>query len=452
MLYGILKRIIKVALQVFFSSKKIQGKEHIPTLDVPLLVVSNHPNTFMDPILIAHFLKQRLYFLANASVFNSAFNRWFLKQLHMIPIQRKEDTNKVKYSNEEIFRKCFEHLSDKGCILIFPEGTSIHGRRLQQIKSGAARIAFGAESENNFALGLKILPIGLNYSKPESFRSEIFIQIGKPIQVNQFKKEYEENAEQSIKSLTDTIEQVLSELTIVTDNQEEDLLAQNIEKIYKSQLSEGITLSEKPKEQDFLMSKGIVDAINHFEMHEPERVKNFEPKIRRYLQNLQRLKLNDAWFGKSKQRKNIFWDSFQDALLLILGFPIYLYGLINSYIPYIIPSLLAVRMTKYDEYIAPIMMVIGIFTFGFFYPLQIALVYYFTDNLWWAVLYAASLPSSAFFALYYAHELFSARDKWQLFALFYKRNHLVAGLIEERKALIQDLEKAKNDYLSFYEA
>lgn len=452
MLYNTLKLIIKIALKVFFSSKKIQGKENIPPLDVPLLVVSNHPNTFMDPILIAHFLKQKLFFLANASVFNSVFNRWFLKQLNMIPIQRKEDTNKVKYSNEEIFRKCFEHLAAKGCILIFPEGTSIHGRRLQKIKSGAARIAFGAEAENGFNLGLRILPIGLNYSKPDSFRSEIFIQIGESIQVNQLKENYLQDAEKSIKDLTQTIEQTLSELTIVTDSQEEDLLAHNIEKIYKSRLNEDITLSEKPKEQDFLMSKGIVDAINHFELHEPERVKSFEPKIRRYLQNLQRLKLNDEWFGKKRQHKSIFWDSVKDVLFLVLGFPIYLYGLLNSYIPYIIPSVLAVRMTKYDEYIAPIMMVIGIFTFGFFYPLQMTVIYHLSNSLWWLLLYAISLPLTAFFALYYAHELFSARDKWRLFSLFYKRSQLVAGLIEERKALIRDLEQAKNDYLAFYEA
>jgi 1-acyl-sn-glycerol-3-phosphate acyltransferase len=451
MLYRILIFIIQVALRVFFTSKKIKGKENIPPLGVPLLVVSNHPNTFMDPLLIAHFLKQEVYVLANASVFNSSFNRWFLRQLNMIPIQRKEDSNKVKYSNDEVFRKCFEHLSDKGTILIFPEGTSIHGRRLQKIKSGASRIALGAESENKFELGLHILPIGLNYSKPESFRSEVFIQVGTPINSSLFKQDYQLNPEETVKALTEQIEDKLAKLIIITDDHEEDLLAKNIEKIYKSQLNESITLSEKPKEQNFLMTRGIVDAINHFEEHEPERVEGFRPKIHRYLQNLQRLKLNDEWFGKNRQDKSIFWNSLRDILFLALGFPLYVYGLLNGYIPYIIPSFLAVRMTKYDEYIAPIMMVIGIFTFGIFYPLQIFLVYYFSSSFWVMLLYAISLPISAFFALYYAHELFSARDKFRLFALFYKRNYLVAGLIAERKTLIKDLEKAKNDYLTFYE-
>lgn len=450
MLYRILKLIIKVALQIFFTSKKIKGKKNVPPLGVPLLVVSNHPNTFMDPILIAHFLKQEMYFLANASVFNSPFNRWFLKQLNMIPIQRKEDKNKVKYSNEEIFAKCYQHLNRKGSVLIFPEGTSIHGRRLQKIKSGAARIALGAEMGKNFELGVHILPIGLNYSKPESFRSEIFIQVGEPIDTRTFAKAYQEDAEKTIHQLTEQIEKSISQLTIITDDHEEDILALNIEKVYKSQLNETITLSEIPKEQEFLMSKGIVDAINHFEIHDLQRIESFRPKIQRYLQNLQRLKLNDEYFGKQKQKSNIFWDSLKDVLLLVFGFPLYAYSLLNNYIPYIIPSKVAVRMTKYNEYIAPIMMVTGIFTFGIFYPLQIFLVYYFSQSVWLTVLYGLSLPISAFFALYYAHELFSTRDKWRLFALFYKRNDLIAGLIEDRKQIIKALEKAKEDYLKFY--
>jgi len=451
MLYRLLKIIIRVALQVFFTSKKIKGKKNIPPLGTPLLIVSNHPNTFMDPILIAHFLPQELYFLANASIFSSSFNRWFLKQLNMIPIQRKEDKNKVKYSNDEIFKKSYQHLGQGGALLIFPEGTSIHGRRLQKVKTGAARIALGACADNNFQLGLKILPIGINYSKPESFRSEVFIKVAEPIPVDTYAQDYLQDVEQTVDQLTERIRIILEELTIVTKDFEEETLARNIETIYLEQLNEDILLSEKSKEQDFLMSKGIVHAINHFETHDFERVKNFRPKIQRYLQNLQRLKLSDEWFDKSKQNNNIVRDGLVDLLFLIFGFPVYLYGLINSYIPYIIPSKVAVRMTKYDEYIAPIMMVIGVFSFGLLYPLQIYAVFFFTKSVIVSISYAISLPFTAFFALYYAHYLYSTQDKWRLFSLFYKRSRLVAGLMEDRKQIIKELDKAKEDYLSFYQ-
>jgi 1-acyl-sn-glycerol-3-phosphate acyltransferase len=93
----------------------------------------------------------------------------------MIPIQRKHDTNQKKYNNEQIFQKCFDHLAKGGTILIFPEGTSVHKRILNEIKTGTARIALGAEQANDFRLNLKIVTFGLNYSNPASFRSEVFV-------------------------------------------------------------------------------------------------------------------------------------------------------------------------------------------------------------------------------------------------------------------------------------
>ena len=65
---------------------------------------------------------------------------------------------------------------------------------------------------------------------------------------------------------------------------------------------------------------------------------------------------------------------------LTLGFPLYLYGLVNNYLPYRIPSLVARRATKDVEFVAPIMLVVGMITFTLFYLCQTALVHHFTHN------------------------------------------------------------------------
>ncbi len=454
MLYEFLKVIIRLALKVFFRNIRVKWDGEIPKKG-PLIVVANHPNTFMDPLIIASILRPQVYFLANSSIFSSPFTRWLFKNLHMIPIQRKIDKPNQKVDNKEIFQKCYDFLARGGTLLIFPEGTSVRERRLRKLKTGTARIALGAEAQHNFDIHIKILTVGLNYSKPESFRSEVFVNIDEPIHLKDYQESYQKDSFEAARDLTEDIRQKLEDHIIVTHNDREDTLAKLIEQVYKSKLSHDLPLADEAKEQSYLISKGIVDAVHHFEEQDPERLEAFQPKIDRYLRNLDRLKLNDEIFATSKSKsRGLFWESLQTAIYFILGFPLFLYGLINNYIPYIIPSQVAAKIvhwTKVEEYTAPIMFATGILTFPFFYFLQGGLFHWLSGSFYGALLYLLSLPLSGFFALFYANYLHTTRDKWRLLGLFFKRNDLVSSLLSDRKEIIQDLEKAKKDYLSYYE-
>jgi glycerol-3-phosphate O-acyltransferase / dihydroxyacetone phosphate acyltransferase len=165
LLYNVLKFVLQVALRVFFRRFEVHGHEQLRNAKGPLLLVSNHPNTFMDPLIAATLIPQRVAFIANGSIFNR-FTRPFFKFFHVIPVYRQKDTSDVPLSPAELnkmtFQRCYDYLKAKGSILIFPEGTSEIERRLRDIKTGTARIALGAEYENNFQLGITILPIGLN--------------------------------------------------------------------------------------------------------------------------------------------------------------------------------------------------------------------------------------------------------------------------------------------------
>ena len=63
MLYAILRPLIKLTIRLFFRNFQIHGLENIPKKG-PFIFASNHPATFMDGILIAATLKQKVYFVA----------------------------------------------------------------------------------------------------------------------------------------------------------------------------------------------------------------------------------------------------------------------------------------------------------------------------------------------------------------------------------------------------
>ena len=138
-------------------------------------------------------------------------------------------------------------------------------------------------------------------------------------------------------------------------------------------------------------------------------------------------------------------------LYLLAGFPVYLYGLINNYIPYIIPSKVARLITKDEVYMAPIMMTTGIFSFSICYILQVLFFHQLTGNIiWLTLLYGLSLPLSGFLVLHYWNHLTGFYNNWMLFLLFYRRKPLIARLIARRESIIESLEMARKEYTSVY--
>ncbi|PRY06056.1 1-acyl-sn-glycerol-3-phosphate acyltransferase [Pontibacter ummariensis] len=443
MLYAVLKLIYRAGLFVFFRKLEVHNRALMPDKG-PLLVVSNHPNTFMDPIVTASLLRQPVFFLAKGTVFGSKLQNWILRQMHLIPIHRREDNPEQAISNEEAFAASFQALHQQKTLLIFPEGNSFNQRRLRKIKTGTARIALGAEAESPQALGIKILPVGLNYSAPTRFRSDVFINVGQPIQVADYLAAYRQDGPAAVLALTEEIRHRLERLIIHTPTDEEDELARQVEGIYKEQLA--ATVPARLPEQDFLLTKAIVRSVSYFSQVAPERVAALKRDLSNYRLQLKRLHLQDAVLGKGKQE--VLRQSLLSLLFLVLGLPVYLYGLLHNYLPYLIPSKIARAVTQEEEWYAPIMLTAGIFTFPVFYLLKAWLAAELLDlSLTWLLTYFLSLPLSGFFTLGYWNIMQKTQDNWLLLRLFFKRQDVVNKLRQQRQQLIAQLEQARQDYL-----
>jgi glycerol-3-phosphate O-acyltransferase/dihydroxyacetone phosphate acyltransferase len=138
------------------------------------------------------------------------------------------------------------------------------------------------------------------------------------------------------------------------------------------------------------------------------------------------------------------------TLYLIVCFPLYLYGLVNNYIPYIIPSKVARLITRDEVYIAPIMMTTGIFSFTICYNLQIMLFHQVIANSGWLTLaYAVSLPVSGFFVLHYWNYFVSFYSMWNFSFLFKSRKSQIAALLRARVGIMQALDKARKEYTAY---
>ena len=145
----ILKLFIRAALWLFCAEINTKNKYLLNTKG-PLLIIANHPNSFLDAIIIASRYHRRIHFLARGDVFTKKHHRFLLKLLNMIPVYRLREGKEFLHLNEYAFIESVKLLKNKEAVLIFIEGTCLNKNELQPFKKGTARIVQGCHAENLF--------------------------------------------------------------------------------------------------------------------------------------------------------------------------------------------------------------------------------------------------------------------------------------------------------------
>jgi 1-acyl-sn-glycerol-3-phosphate acyltransferase len=223
MLYFIIRPVVRLTFRIFFSKIYLHGLERIP-LDRPVLISSNHPSAFLEACLLATHFPKSLHFLVRGDIFINKFVVWILAQLHLIPIYRFVDGFKNLRSNESTFNACYARLAKGEIIVVYSEGNTLQEKRLRPIQKGLARIAFGAKDAFP-DIDLCIVPLGVNYTHPNNFRSEVFIEVGKPIELAGYYSKYKEDSSGVIKAiaeLTQAVEEAMKPL-VIHINEDRDL-------------------------------------------------------------------------------------------------------------------------------------------------------------------------------------------------------------------------------------
>ena len=441
--YTITKTIIRLSLRIFFQEIQVRNREQIPK-DDPVIITSNHPNDKLDALVISRTAPRKINFLAAGFLFKNKLLGWIMKSTGTIPVYRKHENTDANERNVESFETCFEVLENKGAIGIFPEGLTHLDRQVKKVKTGAARIAIEAEVRNNWQLGLKIVPMGLNYYHPTRIRGKIFVNFGKPFPLTDFRKEYESDPETTVQKLTDLIHEKIQEHIIHVDSENVQQLLSDLEHIYKGHLSNRLT--EGMEVNEFLISKKLAEAVQYYYQHQPEKIAEVWGRIENYKRKLKDMGVGDTMVREYHHR-GVVWRGIGALLLTIFGMPIVLYGWINSLPAIILTTILSQRKANKLTKIALTKLTTGLLIFPVIYILQIIIF----RNLFearYAVLYAISLPLTGFLTLFF-RDKFKAykRDIYQAYVHFTKRS-LIFILKEERLKLIRYLNKIGKEYMA----
>jgi 1-acyl-sn-glycerol-3-phosphate acyltransferase len=167
----------RIAMRTYFRLE-VEGYK-VPRSG-PALLVANHPNSLLDPALVAAAAHRPVRFLAKAPLFSVPVIGWLVRGAGAIPVHRRQDDPSRMSRNVDAFDAAYTALVEQGSALgIFPEGVSHDEPSIAPLRTGAARIAL--EAASRLGKAMPIIPIGLVFREKETFRSEALILIGQPI-------------------------------------------------------------------------------------------------------------------------------------------------------------------------------------------------------------------------------------------------------------------------------
>jgi 1-acyl-sn-glycerol-3-phosphate acyltransferase len=176
-LFAIIKFYARLAIQIY-CRKIIINKPEMLLMKGPVLFAANHPNSFLDGIILTTLLKGNLYSLARGDAFKNRRAEKLLRWLHLLPVYRTSEGVENLSHNYTTFAACHQVFEKNGLVMIFSEGRCINEWHLRPLKKGTARLAISAWQQG---IPLTVLPVGFNYNTFRNFGKNVVINFGEPL-------------------------------------------------------------------------------------------------------------------------------------------------------------------------------------------------------------------------------------------------------------------------------
>ncbi|MEN9812949.1 MAG: hypothetical protein RL479_1635 [Verrucomicrobiota bacterium] len=157
-----------------------EGIEKIPEPGVPVILVCNHQNGLMDPLIHCGLMRQhQVHWLTRSDIFYHPVARFLMFSFNQMPIFRQRDRlPDIDARNRRIFEICVERLRCGAVIGLFPEGNHHGSKSIRPMKRGFVDLLdLGLKTDPTLAR-LQLLPVGLDYEQYDGFRRRLRYRVG----------------------------------------------------------------------------------------------------------------------------------------------------------------------------------------------------------------------------------------------------------------------------------
>lgn len=399
------------------------------------IFVSNHPSSFLDPLVVSRLRKPVVYFMTRSDVFNR-ITRPVFWLAHMLPIYRQQDGGNSQEKNKMVFKKATQALARNRNLLIFGEGITddIFERRLKPIKKGAIRIGFTALEDLNWKVQIQVQGLGINYTDPGLLRSDVLIAAAEPIVLNDYKVAYQENPGKVIAELNRELENRMQDQITHVRSDEHVRLHEHIMMLNRKGMNANCYDPKLSLQARWDYARQLADQLNGCNEEQHKQIQSFESEnLAPYLKQLQKNGLSEAelfWFGLDSNWK------IRTILKVLFQLPFFLLGLIHFALPHLFVKRFVESKFKRKVFwsSSKMGMLLAILPIWNFLLFLLASAFISLDGYVWILLFVALNPVAL------GYYLFIKNTTLLVKSLRYNAQSL-RPIVEHREAVLAQLEK-----------
>lgn len=174
MLYLLIKLLARFFLPLYARDIRI-NKPELLRIEGPVLLACNHPNSFLDSILLDTLFEKPIWSLARGDAFKNRLIGKILHAFRILPVYRTSEGAENLHINYRTFEACRLLFKKQGIVTIYSEAKCVNEWRLRPLRKGTARLAIQTWSEG---IPLRVLPVAINYSSYHRYGKNLIISFG----------------------------------------------------------------------------------------------------------------------------------------------------------------------------------------------------------------------------------------------------------------------------------
>lgn len=432
--------LLHALARFYYPRIEVSGDGDVPRTG-PVLLVANHPNSLLDPLLLGIAAKRPVRLLAKAPLFKVTGLGSIMRIMGMIPAHRGSDSSSRAEvtKNLESLRHAAAALGENGGVVlgIFPEGQSHDDLQVAMVRSGASRLAMQAVTAG--VKGLRIVPVGLNYERKDRFRSAVWINVGEAIDADTWLAEHGGEERVAMRALTPEIDRRMKSVAIHLEETTWEPLLEEVEGLLPA--ARGLRRMGLLR-----LRQRVARAINHFHAVDPDRARAVATRVEAWAERRKASGLPaDARFF----RQPIWGRSLMlsgDVLKLVMVMVLAGLGFIHHLIPHGVTRFFAARLDQSGKMtVALNRLMVGLLVHGA-WTVMVCWVMLQVFQPWVAWGWLALTPWSGFAAVWVFRRVRLVFPIWWAELKLLPQRERVGALRTERAAIVATLQEMAEEF------
>ncbi|MBL8955863.1 MAG: 1-acyl-sn-glycerol-3-phosphate acyltransferase, partial [Myxococcaceae bacterium] len=387
--YRGLRAVISVLLRAFYRIETPVDPAGALAMEGPVMFVGNHPNGMVDPGLVFVLARRHITFLAKAPLFSLPIVGALIRGMGALPVYRKQDDPTQMAKNAGTLDAAADALAGGRCITLFPEGKSHSEPQLQELKTGAARIALMAAKKG---AAVRIVPLGLTYSEKNRFRSAVHVEAGAPILVK---------GDEDVNALTAAIFSALRAVTLNLEQCEDLPLVRTAESLYALKTAQASADPER--------LKAFARGMALLRTEQPERFEKLKAEVLAVQRRLELVQASPEDVVIQYQASGVARFVARNLFSLTM-LPLFLVGMVLFVVPFWVPRVV-VRVFRVARDIQATIKVVLLFLLTpLWWGLLTLLAWRYSGAAAAAVTFFGALPLALYTRYYFERRSAALRD------------------------------------------